>query len=250
MLTEERQERIKQQVDRESIVQIRDLVRDFNVSESTIRRDLADLERAGRLKRLHGGAKSLRSLVDEPSLKEKRIINQTSKAMIAERATQEIEKGDVIFLDAGTTTLAMIPFMAHQAVTMVTNSVEAASMAFEYEIHTILLGGRLKQGTGAVIGSVAQAQLSNYRFQKAFMGMNAIDLHDGYMTPDIEEAEIKRQVMHSSQSNYILVDASKFNQQSFCQVEALPTATIITESLSEPLKASVQAVTTIIEVTK
>ncbi|MDO4670408.1 MAG: DeoR/GlpR family DNA-binding transcription regulator [Aerococcus sp.] len=248
MLTEERQERIKQLVDRESVVQIRDLVRTFNVSESTIRRDLADLERAGRIKRLHGGAKSLRSLVDEPSLKEKRIINQTAKANIAKRAALAVEDGDVLFLDAGTTTLAMVPFMAHKAVTMVTNSVEAASLALEYEIDTILLGGRLKQGTGAIIGSVAQSQLANYRFQKAFMGMNAITASDGYMTPDVEEAEIKRQVMQCSQCNYVLVDRSKFDQQSFCQVAPLKLATLITEPLAPHMKEALQPLTTIIEV--
>lgn len=248
MLTEERQERIKQRVDREGVVQIRDLVRDFNVSESTIRRDLGDLERSGRVKRLHGGAKSLRSLVDEPTLKEKRIINQASKAKIAARAVAEIEAGDVIFLDAGTTTLAMVPLITEKAITMVTNSVEAAALALDYDITTILLGGRLKQGTGAIIGSVAQSQLKNYHFQKAFMGMNAITTEDGYMTPDIEEAEMKRQVMHSSQCNYVLADRSKFEQRSFCQVETLPNALIITEPLTQELRKLLQKMTTVIEV--
>lgn len=249
MLTDERRKKIVELLDQQSIVKSQDLITLLEASESTIRRDLQDLENAGLLERVHGGARRPQYLEQELGMTEKSFKNVQQKQAIAKLASSYVTDGDVIYLDAGTTTLEMIPLLKGKVITAVTNSVGLASRLVEHEINTIVLGGRIKLTTDAVIGTQAIEQLTNYRFNKAFMGMNGVHIEHGFTTPDTEEASLKRLAMDHAQEVFVLVDYSKFNQVSFTRVANLEAATILTDKCPLIVYDKIKELTTIKEAT-
>lgn len=101
MLTEERRQKILDLLEQQKIVKSQDLVNLLNASESTIRRDLQELENSGFLERVHGGAKKEQLLNFEQNMSEKSLKNVHEKQQIAKSAAETINDEDVIYLDAG-----------------------------------------------------------------------------------------------------------------------------------------------------
>lgn len=229
MLTEERRQKILHLLDQQKIVKSQDLIAILNASESTIRRDLQELENEGLLERIHGGAKKGQLLGFEQNMTEKTLKNIHEKQVIAQLAASLINEEDVIYLDAGSTTLEMIPYLQGRKLTVVTNSVKHAAGLVDLQLSTIILGGQVKLSTNAVLGANALDQLKDYHFNKVFMGMNGADLTHGFTTPDPEEAAVKKLAMANAEESFVLIDHSKFNKLSFTSVASLSAATIITE---------------------
>ncbi|MCB5955467.1 DeoR/GlpR family DNA-binding transcription regulator [Enterococcus sp. CWB-B31] len=250
MLTEERHKKIKELLEQQSIVKSQDLTSYLNASESTIRRDLQDLEKAGLLERIHGGAKIKNDLGTEQSMIEKSVKNVQNKQLIAETAADQVADGDVIYLDAGTTTLEMIPFLALKKITAVTNSVHHAAKLVDLNINTIILGGTLKLSTKAIIGASGMEQLQQFRFNKAFMGMNGVHPEFGLTTPDPEEAALKRLAIQHADQAFILADQSKLNKITFTKVADLDGVILLTDYCPEDLLKEFQEKTIVKEVSK
>lgn len=248
MLTEERYQYILDQLTKHGLVKSQELIKEMNCSESTLRRDLDALEEKGMLVRVHGGAKRLYEIEREIPITEKTSKNIQEKKEIAEYASSLVQDGDTIFLDAGTTTLYMIPFLKQKKIRIVTNAVQHAHLLADQENEVVLIGGVLKNTTKAVIGAVGCAQLSQYNFNKAFLGINGVDLEYGFTTPDPEEAAIKQQAIKNSAKVFILTDNSKFNTVTFVKVEDIDGATILTNSLNKKEFGAYFEATTIMEV--
>lgn len=233
MLTEERQQIILDLLKEKEIVKIQELVEATNASESTIRRDLSQLEKAKYLKRVHGGATKLKGKLSEPDVKEKSLKNIEAKKAIAKFAAEMIEEEDCIYIDAGTTTLQLIDFLpVDKEIVVVTNGLTHIEPLLARGIKTYLLGGYVKPRTGALIGRGTMSSIEQYRFDKCFLGANGIHKELGITTPDPEEAAIKRKALQLSREGYVLADDSKFNEISFSKIADLHEATIIT-NLSE-----------------
>lgn len=111
MLTAERHDYILNKLRETGIVRLQELVNELNCSESTIRRDLTYLETKGLLKRIHGGAKRLYTVEEELTIKQKSVKNVHEKQLIGKLAASLVTDQDVIFIDAGTTTLEMIQYL-------------------------------------------------------------------------------------------------------------------------------------------
>lgn len=247
MLTEERHQAILRLLDQQSVVKSQELATLLNASESTIRRDLQELEDAELLERIHGGAKRILNLGFEQDMTEKSVKNTQEKQIIASLAAQYVHEGDVIYLDAGSTTLEMLPFLAGKAITVVTNSVHHAAKLGDLNINTIILGGSLKLSTKAITGSTGMEQLSHFRFNKVFMGMNGAHLEFGLTTPDPEEAALKRLAIAQAEEAYVLIDQTKLNKVTFTKVTELADVSILTNQCSPELLEQFQKKTTIKE---
>lgn len=231
----------------DSFVALEDLIDLLDSSESTVRRDLDELESEGKLHRVHGGAESIHTMQEELSNQEKSVKNSQEKMRIAERALDYIFDKDVIFIDAGTTTEFIIDKLEHRNVTVVTNSIHHAARLVDMNIKTIIIGGVVKVTTDASVGSVALSQIKKMNFDKAFIGMNGID-SDFLTTPDMEEAVIKKAIINNAKSSFILADASKIGQVSFINVSPIDDLTIITGSSTNPLLKKVKEKAKVIEV--
>ncbi|MGX5378163.1 DeoR/GlpR family DNA-binding transcription regulator [Ligilactobacillus sp. LYQ135] len=249
MLAEERRQIILDMLKSNRIVKVQEICKRTHCSESSVRRDLQVLEERGLLERVHGGAKINYALQNEPDMFGKALQNPNAKEAIGRHAAMHINSEDVIFLDAGTTTLAMVDYLPqNKGITVVTNGILHASALAERHIQTILLGGQLKATTKAIVGINAIEQLSKLRFNKAFLGINGVHPLDGYTTPDPDEAAIKEFALQKSQHTFVLADSSKLNEVSFMQVAPLNAATLIIEPTSAKLLRSFTKQTTVEEV--
>lgn len=230
----------------DNYVALEDLMQLLDSSESTVRRDLGELEQEGRLHRVHGGAELFHSLQEELSNQEKSVKNSQIKQALAQKASRFIYDNDVIFIDSGTTTEFLLPFLQGKNVTVVTNSIHHATRLVDLSIKTIIIGGYVKQTTDASIGSVALEQIRQMNFDKAFLGMNGVD--EAYLTtPDMEEAVIKKAVIANAKVSYILVDGTKIGQVSFVKVAAIDQVTIITEAASTGILKKIKEKAKVIE---
>ena len=247
MLKSERKQVILEQLKDHRTVSLDRLVHILKTSESTVRRDLDELESEQKLRRIHGGAENIHFLQEEESNQEKSIKNIQFKQKIAEKAASLIQDHDVVFIDAGTTNELLIQAIHNHRVTIVTNSIHHASKLVERNIPTVIVGGTVKRSTDASIGGIALNQIGQLNFDKAFVGMNGID-HHFLTTPDTEEAAIKKTVIDNAQVTYALADASKLGQTSFVKVDRLETVTIITNQSDNRLLKEVRKKTKVIEV--
>ncbi|WP_215112706.1 DeoR/GlpR family DNA-binding transcription regulator [Exiguobacterium sp. s63] len=244
MLTKQRHQLILQRLSEQKVVKLKELVDLTDSSESTIRRDLTDLEVEGYLARVHGGATLIATPDEEPTFEEKRDRFVDEKVAIARKAATFIEDGMSIYLDAGTTTQAMVPFLEGKKIVVVTNSLPIANELFDLDIKTFVIGGELKRSTQALVGYNARESMMNYRVDLAFLGMNGIDLEAGYTTPDPEEALVKKTAIELAQTSFVLADASKIGKRTFSRVATLDAAQLITSS--DESMSSIQTITKVV----
>ena len=239
MLQYERFDKIIQRLGETGVVKVADLAAAFGVSESTVRRDIAVLDRAGRLKKVFGGAvmdDDLRKdfLQKQPpasrlNMQDKAHAFADEKRHIAKRAAALIEDGDFVFLDAGTTVGAMIEYLDNANATYVTNGPRHALALAAKGLPTYVLAGSMKTRTEAIVGQGAVDSLQRYHFTKCFMGATALDEKHGYTTYDIEESMVKKAAMACSIKCYVLLDGSKFEKTAPVSFAKVADAIIITD---------------------
>ena len=170
MLTEQRYEIILGMLEEQRSVTVTELKELLDTSESTVRRDITALDKAGKLTKVFGGAVALDHTVTayEPTVAQKSELNRKEKQKIAEYAARLIEPDDLVYLDAGTTTDLMLEYLEGTKASFVTNAVSHAQRLAKMGIHVFLIGGELKSSTEAVVGSQAIKMLSMYHFTKGF----------------------------------------------------------------------------------
>ncbi|OIJ13865.1 DeoR family transcriptional regulator [Anaerobacillus arseniciselenatis] len=249
MLTPERHQIILDLLKDRGVVKLHELVEATSSSESTIRRDLSQLENEKKLKRVHGGASLLAQKGEELSITEKAAKNLKEKDKIAQYAASLIRDGDCIYLDAGTTAFQMIPHIKAKEIKVVTNGLTHLEELLERGIDTYITGGYIKQKTRALIGKGALEGVKQYRFDKCFIGVNAIHTEYGFTTPDPEEAMVKLNAMNLSQETFVLGDRTKLNEVTFAKIADLKEGTIITDETDEEILAPYIEKTTIKVVT-
>ena len=246
MLKSERKQLILEELSKHKIVSLEKLVGLLDTSESTVRRDLDELESENKLRRVHGGAELPHSLQEEETIQEKSVKNLQEKKLIAQKASSLIKEKDVIFVDAGSTTAFLIKELEQKDITVVTNSIHHAVQLVDKLIPTVIIGGGVKMTTDASIGGVALNQINQLHFDRAFIGMNGVD--EGYFTtPDMEEGAVKRAILENAKQTYVLVDSSKLGQSCFAKVAPIKRAIVITSKGHELLSA-IKEKTEVIEV--
>jgi DeoR family fructose operon transcriptional repressor len=218
MLSEERKSEIVRIVNERNSVTVQELREIFGASESTIRRDITTLSREGRLVKVFGGAVALDepSATEELSVRAKESINKDEKLIIARYAASLIRPGDYVYLDSGTTTGYMIPYLTEKNATYVTNAVSHARDLVRSGFRVLLIGGELKENTEAIVGADAILHIQKYHFSKGFFGTNGVNIKLGFTTPDVREALIKKVAILNTQAGarFILADHDKFGMMS------------------------------------
>ena len=211
----DRQQEIITILREQSSAKVTELSQLLGVSQVTIRSDLDVLEEAGIVERIRGGA-ILRDgyQILTPALAQRARVNEPAKHRIARRAADMVEDGDLILLDDSTTTLNMVPYLKKRKnLTIVTNGVETALALSQDSQHTvILLGGILHNKGASVVGPIGESNLRSLRCKTAFLSCTGFSLDLGMTQSDLQEAQLKRQMIEASQQVIALVDASKFDK--------------------------------------
>ena len=235
MLTEERLNQIVAYVNRSGSCTVQQLMKEFDASESTIRRDLILLSQEKRIHKVRGGAVALDSQyhTKDDSVDLRLGQNREAKIQIARYAAQLLKPEDFIYVDAGTTTEFLLEFFTEKNVTFVTNAVKHAKKLSQAGYQTYLTGGEFKASTEAIVGGEAIDSLSKYNFTKGFFGTNGVSDSEGYSTPDVKEALVKKKAMERCRERYVLADASKFSRISSVSFADFSEAVVITDSINQ-----------------
>lgn len=230
MLTQERYDRILTLLIEKKSITVNELVEALDTSESTIRRDLNNLDKKNYLKKVHGGAVLVENDFSniEYNVIEKARVNTFEKKKIASYAASLIKKDDFVFIDAGTTTDYMVDYITEKGAHYVTNGIIHGKKLAARGFDCIIIGGKIKSVTEAIVGIEAVSNIKRFNFTKGFFGTNALNNVSGYSTPDIEEALVKEEAIKHSKKAYVLVDDSKYNKTSSITFGELQDATIIT----------------------
>ena len=173
---------ILNELDKKGNVTVASLVELTGASESSIRRDLVELDHQGFLKRVHGGATLIPKVTQtiEDPLGKRQLLNADEKKKIAKYAAGMIEANDVVYLDAGSSTLELIEYLDQKEAHYITNGLMQAQQLTLKGFHVVCLGGEVRNITGACVGANTMKSLSRYHFSKGFFGTNGIDLMNGF----------------------------------------------------------------------
>ncbi len=239
MLTEERFQKILKLVEKHKTVSTQRLMDELDISESTVRRDLMMLDEQGKLIKVRGGAMTNSHFsTKDDTVSVRKDMNREDKRKIAKYAASLIEPNDFVYLDAGTTTEQMIDFLTERNVVFVTNAVGHAKKLSQYGYTVYLPGGEFKAATEAIVGEEAVESLAKYNFTKGFWGTNGASLTEGFSTPDVKEAMVKRASMKRCAKCYILCDSSKFSKVSCVKFAEFANADIISTKVTDEAYAA------------
>ena len=221
MIKIERQNEIEKPVKAREYISLMDIPRLLNCSESTIRRDIDEMEQKGILKRSQGVViwnRKSPALNPQPEMiyHYRQSQNVDAKKILGEFAAKFVHENDTLFLDTGTTMLEMAKHIPDMTLTVVTNDLAIAMELEErVKLQVIILGGFIRRGTHTVIGSMATETLANFHFQKAFFSPAGIDREGEFMFFNLQAMEIRQKACSVADQCVMVADKSKFGKKGF-----------------------------------
>lgn len=244
MYAEERQQEILRLARVSGRVEVTALAEEFAVTTETIRRDLTTLERAGVLRRVHGGAIPVERIGFEPALAARDTVFTAEKERIAKAALAEVPHDGGIILDAGTTTARLAQALpVDRELTVVVNSpVIAATLGTRANLTVFQVGGRVRGKTLATVDDWALRPLADLYVDIAFMGTNGVSVERGLTTPDPAEAAVKRAMIAAARRSVLLADHTKIGDDylarfgSLSDIDLLITDSGLSDELTEEIE--------------
>jgi len=212
LIPAQRRERIQEYLAIHRVARSADLSQLLNASEATIRRDLEWLENEGLVERTHGGAILSRQIESEAEYRYRSQVCFEEKDCIGEVAASLVKNGDTVFINSGTTTTQIIQHLNCTAdITVITNNLIAVLESGEVDYELILVGGAFQPKSNSVAGRFAIANISQVYANKAFIGVDGINLKYGCTVPSIAEAELVRLMIERTHGRIIIAtDHSKW----------------------------------------
>ncbi|QKS69742.1 DeoR/GlpR transcriptional regulator [Paenalkalicoccus suaedae] len=238
MLSIERYEKIMNELDKNGTVRVSFLSKALHVTNKTIRIDLEHLEEKGLLQRIHGGAILPKSENQLLPIKDRQEDLTDVKHAIALEAIKEIQDGDTILIDGGSTTYAFAKALPDIPITVITNDIHIASAILrKSQIQLMVTGGTRIGESAALFGSEAERMLQHIRVNKIFFGTTGLSLEGGLTVFNAIHADWKRKALNCSKKYILLADASKFDKDALIQFSSIEqVGTIITDDqLSEEI---------------
>lgn len=236
MLAKERHAIIMEELKRNKIIKITDIVRQFDVSNETARRDLEALQDQKLIKRIYGGAVLDTATSFDSFLTPRASLSQSEKSAIGKAAADLISEGDTIILDIGTTTLEIARNIKNMRnITVLTNSLAILNELAASDYNVYCLGGRINADELSMSGDLTANALRNFFVDKAFIGAGGITFSEGVSDYNSEEATVRRTVIQRANKVVLVADSGKFGSNAFafvCPIENIDTI-VSDENLSE-----------------
>jgi DeoR family transcriptional regulator, fructose operon transcriptional repressor len=231
-LAAERLNQILTMLRSQRVVRVDELSDNLGVSAATVRRDLLRLSHGGAARKVHGGAVAMDGRPEEPLFDDKAASATEQKERIAAAARKFIPNSQSVFLDGGSTVLALArQLVGESKLTVVTNSLRVAALFASGGPRMILTGGEFRGLSQTLVGYLTRPLLEQIRVDIAFIGTIGLTPAEGLTTTDPREAETKELVMSHAKKVIVLADSSKIGISSFVrfggwnQVDVLITDT-------------------------
>lgn len=228
-LAPERQTKIAEMLRHVRVLRVNEICEKLGVSPASVRRDLAEMETRGLLARVHGGAISTGSTqLEEPLFDNKTGIAADEKRRIARACLDFIKPNDTLFLDGGSTVLALASLLVDRnQVTVVTNSLRVAGTLSGSGPRVIMVGGELRRRSQTFVGSLTRHLIENLHVDTAFMGTIGLSAEAGLTTTDPREALTKELVISHARQVILLADSTKIGTVSFVEFGSLDAVQVL-----------------------
>jgi len=229
VLKAERQLWLRQLVDQQGGVTVAHASETLGVSEATIRRDLEELQARGWVYRTHGGAVRVERALRQPPINSRLTEQGDEKQRIGQAAAKLIQDGETIFMGSSTTVLEIARNIGTDLqLKVITNSVPIINeLANRANIEMIVIGGTLRPSELSFVGHFAEEMVQQFRADKIFMGMRAIDITNGFTNDDLQESILDRKVLTIAPQAIIVADHTKFGRVSTVLVGPVTVAQMI-----------------------
>jgi DeoR/GlpR family transcriptional regulator of sugar metabolism len=244
MLAQQRQAAILDLIRQNGGVRVSHLVRQFGVSDMTIRRDLEALAERGLVDKVYGGATIAGpGSTEEPGFVAKSVRQRAEKAAIAAHAAKLVEPGTAVALSAGTTTAALAAELVDvSGLTVVTNSIPVADALYQAgrPDQTVVLTGGVRTPSDALAGPVAEAAITTLNVDVLFLGVHGMSPRTGFTTPNLMEAGINRLLVNAARRLVVLADHTKWETVGIATIARLDDADILVTDSGLPPEARSQ----------
>ncbi len=202
-------------LNRRERVTVAELTERLHVSEVTVRKELSRLADAGRLVRVHGGARLAEQPEESRTIVRRRQSHLEAKGRIARAASELVREGETIFLDSGSTIEELARLVANMEVRVVTNSIEVVSLLGGSRASVTCIGGGYRAEAGSFVGPLAVRTVREFFFDRCFIGTTGIADDGTCSAQNVLESEVKRAAIDQSTSRVILADSSKLGTVAF-----------------------------------
>lgn len=229
MTIDERKQKILELINQNGKVKVNELASMFDISEVTIRIDLADLESKGLLSRVHGGAVSSYKSYFTMNFEQRMGVNNDKKTRIARKVADMIEDNDTVMFNAGTTTLMVLRLIpVRYSLSIVTNSIAIAlEAASNPNFNVILLSGSVNSKYQFTYGDDVNNQLDRYHADKLILSVDGINFNGVISTYYDKEAELDRRMLSKTNKTIIAADNTKIGRTAFAEIAQLSEDDII-----------------------
>lgn len=200
----------------------------LRVSPVTVRADLAELEKRGRVVRVHGGAMAPPKGAHEFNFESRAHMQHAAKRAIGKQAAALVGDGDSIFVDASTTAFELARHIStRRELTVITNSIRSAEALVTFPNITVIMpGGIVRREAFSLVGMWSADLIQQFNIGRAFMGARGFTLQEGLTDVNADEVALKRAIVNAAKQVIALIDHTKWNQialASFCPLEQLST---------------------------
>lgn len=218
MLKISRHDFIEQELRKRGSVLISDLCQQLDCSTETIRRDLKELEAAGKVQRIYGGAYLPEAYDKGVPIKLRETFFPQEKQYMADLAMKFIADGEVIMLDSSSTCLRLAQTLldANRKVTIITNSLSICGIFDKYPIaaNVFCLGGKLRSKTSSFVGYKTTELIKSFVVDKAFISCPSLDIHFGLTDNNLDDAMVRKTMLEHSRQHFLIADHTKFTSKS------------------------------------
>lgn len=232
---DKRRDKILEMINQDGKVKVANLAKVFDISDVTIRNDLTEMEQAGLLRRIHGGAVGTKKAYFDMSLNDRMGINKEEKIQIAKAVADLVIDGDTLMMDSGTTTCYIARELADRKnLTVVTNSLQVAQeFVYHNTVNVILLGGNLDLQYQFTYGNDTVAQLQKYRADKMIIATDGVSAEHGLTTYHYREADVSCQMINRVNQVVAVADYSKIGKEGFAYISPLNSIDFLVTNKNE-----------------
>lgn len=225
---------IEQYIRLKKRVSLDELCEKFDVSKNTIRRDINEVVKQEGYNKVYGGVEFVREFL--LPFEERNRRAQDGKRRIAQVAANQIDAGDIVFIDSGTTTQYIPDFLSGDIdLTVVTNSLNIINKMSRFtNVKLIVIGEIFKRKTNSFVGIEDSHILMKYNIHKAFMAATAVSIESGLTNSDNQEYDIKRRIVQKSKKSYALLDYDKFGKSALVTYAQLDQVDVIISDQTLP----------------
>ncbi len=236
MLKSVRQAKIRAYVEENGQAVVAELINILDVSEATIRRDLEELAQQGWVRRTHGGAVRVERARREPPIFQRQTEAIEAKQRIGQLAAEYVRAGETIFLGSGTTVHEVARHLHNiPNLTVITNALNVVNELAECEnVELIVIGGMFRQSEASMVGHIAENAIREFRADRVFMGMRAIDPKHGFTNDYLPEAMTDRAILEIAPQRIVVADSRKLGRVSTVFLAPITAVHIIVTDKNAP----------------